>query len=46
MIDSLGNVPAYVAGRFGDILACNRIAHALLAGHIERSSPPEPGRTT
>jgi transcriptional regulator with XRE-family HTH domain len=43
MIDSFGNVPAYVAGRFGDILAWNRIAHALLAGHLERSAPDHAG---
>jgi transcriptional regulator with XRE-family HTH domain len=42
MIDSMGNVPAYVAGRRTDVLAWNRMAHALLAGHLDFEAPGRP----
>lgn len=39
MIDSFGDVPALVMGRFLDALGWNRAAHALLAGHLDASDP-------
>lgn len=42
MIDAFGDVPALVIGRTGDILCWNRMAHALLAGHVGFDAP---GRT-
>uniref|UniRef100_UPI003F491143 helix-turn-helix transcriptional regulator n=1 Tax=Nonomuraea bangladeshensis TaxID=404385 RepID=UPI003F491143 len=39
MIDSLENVPAYIVGRRTDVLAWNRMAHALLAGHLDFEAP-------
>ena len=43
MIESLGDVPALVLGRFLDVLAWNPMAHALLAGHIDPDAPARPG---
>ncbi|GAB2655839.1 helix-turn-helix transcriptional regulator [Nocardia goodfellowii] len=43
MIDSFGDVPALVMGRFADVLAWNRMAHALLAGHLDFDAPDRPG---
>lgn len=42
MIESFGNVPALVIGRFLDVLAWNRMAHALVAGHLDRTAPHHP----
>ncbi|MGW5381986.1 helix-turn-helix transcriptional regulator [Nocardia sp. NPDC003963] len=42
MIDSFGDVPALVLGRFVDILAWNPMAHALLAGHLDVDAPNRP----
>ncbi|WP_433442879.1 helix-turn-helix transcriptional regulator [Nonomuraea sp. CA-141351] len=42
MIESLGDVPALVLGRFTDVLAWNRTAHALLAGHLDFDAPGRP----
>jgi transcriptional regulator with XRE-family HTH domain len=42
MIDAFGDVPAFVAGRFGDVLAWNQVAHALLAGHLDVAAPENP----
>ena len=39
MIESFGDVPALVIGRFLDVLAWNRMAHALVAGHLDRNAP-------
>ncbi|MGN9843096.1 helix-turn-helix transcriptional regulator [Nonomuraea sp. H19] len=39
MIESFGNVPALVLGRFLDILVWNPMAHALLAGHLNFDAP-------
>ncbi|MEO6090726.1 MAG: helix-turn-helix transcriptional regulator [Umezawaea sp.] len=39
VVDSLGNMPALVLGRFGDVLTWNRLAHALLAGHLPFEAP-------
>ncbi|MBF8194255.1 helix-turn-helix domain-containing protein [Nonomuraea sp. K274] len=43
MIESFGDVPALVMGRFLDVLAWNRMAHALLAGHLGFHTPDRPG---
>ncbi len=42
MIDSFTGVPALVIGRRADVLAWNRMAHALLAGHLELDAPTRP----
>lgn len=42
MIDSFGDVPALVMGRFLDVLAWNPMAHALLAGHFDFDAPNRP----
>ncbi|GAA4199051.1 helix-turn-helix transcriptional regulator [Actinocatenispora rupis] len=42
MIDSFGDVPALVMGRFLDVLGWNRAAHALLAGHLDADAPYRP----
>jgi transcriptional regulator with XRE-family HTH domain len=39
LVDALDTVPAAVLGRSMDILAWNRLAHALLAGHLDFASP-------
>ncbi|WP_328389131.1 helix-turn-helix transcriptional regulator [Nocardia sp. NBC_00416] len=39
MVESFGSVPALVMGRFLDVLAWNPMAHALLAGHLDRTAP-------
>jgi transcriptional regulator with XRE-family HTH domain len=41
MIESFGaaNVPALVIGRSTDVLGWNRLAHALLAGHLDFDAP-------
>lgn len=42
MIESFGQVPALVIGRRCDVLAWNRMAHVLLAGHLPFDSPQRP----
>ncbi|OMI33159.1 XRE family transcriptional regulator [Streptomyces sparsogenes DSM 40356] len=42
MIESFGDVPALVMGRFCDVLAWNRMAHALLGGHLDFDAPNRP----
>ncbi|MEU5032456.1 helix-turn-helix transcriptional regulator [Streptomyces milbemycinicus] len=42
MIESFGDVPALVMGRFCDVLAWNRMAHALMAGHLDFDAPNRP----
>ncbi|EWC64143.1 putative DNA-binding protein [Actinokineospora spheciospongiae] len=39
LVGSLGDIPALVLGRSGDVLTWNRLAHALLAGHLPREAP-------
>ncbi|MFI7154347.1 helix-turn-helix transcriptional regulator [Nonomuraea sp. NPDC050022] len=39
MIESFGDVPALVMGRFLDVLAWNPMAYALLAGHLDYDAP-------
>jgi transcriptional regulator with XRE-family HTH domain len=43
MIDSMGDMPALVLGRSGDVLCWNRMAHTLLAAHIDFDAPAEAG---
>jgi transcriptional regulator with XRE-family HTH domain len=43
LVHAMRDVPAIVAGRSMDILAWNRIGHALLAGHVDYDSPWQPG---
>ncbi len=42
MIESFGDVPALVMGRFVDVLAWNPMAHAVLAGHLDFDAPNRP----
>ncbi|GAA2209547.1 helix-turn-helix transcriptional regulator [Nonomuraea monospora] len=42
MLDSFGDVPALVLGRFLDVLAWNPMGHALLAGHLALDAPDRP----
>ncbi|WP_406436968.1 helix-turn-helix transcriptional regulator [Streptomyces sp. NBC_01613] len=41
MIESMSEVPALVLGRSGDVLCWNRMAHALLAAHIDFDAPAQ-----
>lgn len=38
-LDVLGDVPAVVLGRRSDVLAWNRLGHALFAGHLDFDAP-------
>ncbi|MFI0779301.1 helix-turn-helix transcriptional regulator [Streptomyces sp. NPDC021212] len=42
LIDALGDHPALIIGRSTDVLAWNRTAHALLAGHLPFEAPQQP----
>jgi transcriptional regulator with XRE-family HTH domain len=39
LLDAMEGVPALVTGRRGDVLAWNRLGHALFAGHLDPLSP-------
>ncbi|MEV8363313.1 helix-turn-helix domain-containing protein [Streptomyces niveus] len=39
LLDALGHVPAIVIGRRSDVLAWNRLGHALFAGHLDPGAP-------
>jgi transcriptional regulator with XRE-family HTH domain len=39
LMAALGEVPALVLGRRGDVLAWNRAGHALFAGHLDVTGP-------
>ncbi|MFC4029891.1 helix-turn-helix domain-containing protein [Streptomyces polygonati] len=39
LVERMGDVPAIVVGRSSDVLAWNRLAHALLAGHLDFHAP-------
>jgi transcriptional regulator with XRE-family HTH domain len=43
LLDAMHDVPAVVLGRFGDVLAWNRLGHAFLAGHVEATRVERPG---
>ncbi len=42
LIDAMVDLPAVVMGRRSEVLAWNRLAHALLAGHLDFRSPGRP----
>ncbi|MEV6386901.1 helix-turn-helix transcriptional regulator [Nocardia xishanensis] len=44
LMAALGDVPAVLTGRRGDILAWNRLGHALFAGHLDLDAPDHPAR--
>lgn len=44
LLDAMPQVPALVLGRRSDVLAWNRLGHALLAGNQDFDSPAVPGR--
>jgi transcriptional regulator with XRE-family HTH domain len=42
LVDMLGDVPVIVLGRRSDVLAWNRLGHALFAGHLPADAPGLP----
>ncbi len=42
LLDALADSPALVLGRRGDVLAWNRLGHALFAGHLDPGAPDRP----
>ncbi|NUU22659.1 MAG: transcriptional regulator, partial [Streptomycetaceae bacterium] len=42
LVHAMPDVPAVLLGRFGDILAWNRLGHALIAGHVDFAAPERP----
>ncbi|MEV6641429.1 helix-turn-helix transcriptional regulator [Amycolatopsis sp. NPDC051371] len=44
LLDVLADVPAIVLGRRSDVLAWNRLGHALFAGHLDFDAPETPAR--
>ncbi|MFB4196776.1 helix-turn-helix transcriptional regulator [Streptomyces carpaticus] len=44
LLSAVGTAPALVLGRRHEVLAWNRMGHALLAGHLEPDSPRTAGR--
>lgn len=42
LLESMPQVPALLLGRRTDVLAWNRLGHALLAGHLDPSAPRAP----
>ncbi|ONH61326.1 transcriptional regulator [Frankia sp. CcI49] len=44
LLDAMHAVPAMLLGRRNDILAWNRLGHALLAGHLDAAAPRSPQR--
>ncbi|MFE6092437.1 helix-turn-helix domain-containing protein [Streptomyces massasporeus] len=43
LLEVLGDVPAVVLGRRSDVLAWNRLGHALFAGHLDPDAPQRAG---
>jgi transcriptional regulator with XRE-family HTH domain len=43
LIDAMATVPAVVLGRSTEVLAWNRLGHALIAGHHDFAAPERPG---
>jgi transcriptional regulator with XRE-family HTH domain len=41
LIDAMGEVPAVLMGRASEVLAWNRLGHALVAGHVPFDAPLE-----
>ncbi|WP_323179963.1 hypothetical protein [Streptomyces sp. NBC_00555] len=44
LLDGLADVPAIVLGRRSDVLAWNRLGHALFAGDLGRGAPDLPAQ--
>ncbi|WP_035791346.1 helix-turn-helix domain-containing protein [Kitasatospora mediocidica] len=44
LLDVLADVPAIVLGRRSDVLAWNRLGHALFAGHLDPGAPDTPAQ--
>ncbi|GAB7110881.1 helix-turn-helix transcriptional regulator [Streptomyces phaeofaciens JCM 4814] len=44
LMDVLGDVPAIVLGLRSDVLAWNRLGHALFAGHLDPGAPDLPAQ--
>lgn len=44
LLNALADVPAIVVGRRSDVLAWNRLGHALFAGHLDPGAPGLPDR--
>ncbi|MFC5232287.1 helix-turn-helix transcriptional regulator [Pseudonocardia zijingensis] len=44
LLQALGDTPAIVLGRRGDVLAWNRAGHALRAEHVDFEAPADPDR--
>lgn len=42
LLSAMGDVPAVVLGRRTDVLAWNRMGHALFAGHLDPADPDDP----
>lgn len=42
LIDAMTAIPAIVLGRSTDVLAWNRLGHALIAGHFDYAAPEKP----
>jgi transcriptional regulator with XRE-family HTH domain len=42
LVESLAETPALVLGRSTDVLAWNRLGHALLASHLDPTAPQRP----
>ena len=42
LIDAMSTVPAVVLGRATEVLAWNRLGHALIAGHFDLLAPEKP----
>ncbi|MET7695575.1 helix-turn-helix transcriptional regulator [Streptomyces sp. NPDC005483] len=42
LLDALADVPAIVVGRRSDVLAWNRLGHALFAGHLDPAAVDRP----
>jgi transcriptional regulator with XRE-family HTH domain len=44
LLDAMRDVPALILGRRNDVLAWNRLGHALLAGHLPFDAPQGPAQ--
>ena len=42
LIDAMTSIPAIVLGRSTEVLAWNRLGHALIAGHFDYTAPEKP----
>ncbi|MEW1828101.1 helix-turn-helix transcriptional regulator [Streptomyces sp. NPDC088196] len=44
LLDVLGDAPTLLLGRRSDVLAWNRLGHALFAGHVDPDAPDRPAQ--